>query len=204
MAFSPGTENTTGKQIVKALSDALFYIQPHLKTLHGRINDFIPAYFTSFMHQKVYNDPKIHKHTIPPIKREALEKVSSPLYALMLLPLMQTSKWHEFFVAVDTLAKNIQKYKEYLQQWAEKMTEAHRSPTPIRSFCDASNVKFVLGAVIRGPNLMQRYRSLEEQLLKQDEPVFLNDFAPINSRLKYCYLHELSLPFKVEVYTYHW
>ena len=33
LGFSPGTENTTGKQVVKALSDALFYIQPNLKTL---------------------------------------------------------------------------------------------------------------------------------------------------------------------------
>ena len=34
--------------------------------------------------------------------------------------------------------------------------------------------------------------------------VFLNDFAPAKARSRYTYLHELSLPFKLEVYTYHY
>ena len=37
-----------------------------------------------------------------------------------------------------------------------------------------------------------------------DEPVFLNDFAPPTPRLKYTYIHELSLPFRIEVYSYHY
>ena len=42
-----------------------------------------------------------------------------------------------------------------------------------------------------------------ESLKEYDEPIFLNDFSPSKPRLKYTYLHELSLPFKVEVYSYH-
>lgn len=37
-----------------------------------------------------------------------------------------------------------------------------------------------------------------------EEPVFLNDFAPTNARLRYVYMHELSLPFKIEVFCYHY
>ena len=33
LGFTPGFENTTGKQVVKGLSDALFYIQPSNLTL---------------------------------------------------------------------------------------------------------------------------------------------------------------------------
>ena len=33
--------------------------------------------------------------------------------------------------------------------------------------------------------------------------MFLNDFAPVNSRLRYIYFHEIALPFKIEIYIYH-
>ena len=51
LGFSTGTENTTGKQIVKVLTDALYYIQPHLQTLTGRILNFLPSYFSSMLGQ---------------------------------------------------------------------------------------------------------------------------------------------------------
>ena len=206
LGFSPGTENTTGKQVVKALCDALFFIQPHLTTLCGRITSFIPTYFNCLM-QRVYNDPQQHKHAIAPIKREALSKIGAPLYDLMLLPVMQASRWQEFSTAVDALAKNIDKYKEYLEQQVEKMQKAHQSPSPVRSFGDgkSSHVKFILGAATRKPNLITRYKILEEfmfHLKEYDEPVFLNDFSPNSARQKYTYIHELSLPFKIEMYCY--
>ena len=31
----------------------------------------------------------------------------------------------------------------------------------------------------------------------------MNDFAPLNTRLRYVYLHEIALPFNVELYSYH-
>ena len=35
------------------------------------------------------------------------------------------------------------------------------------------------------------------------ELVFVNDFAPPNPRDKFTYLHELSLPFEIEMYSYY-
>lgn len=63
-----------------------------------------------------------------------------------------------------------------------------------------------MGVEIRKPNIIARYKSLEERMTQQqvyEEPIFLNDFAPPNPRLKYTYIHELSLPFRIEVYSYH-
>lgn len=143
LGISPGVEHTTGKLVVKTLADALFYIQPHEKTLSGRIPNFIPSYFSCLLEQ-VYNDPKSHKHAISPIKRETLQKITASLYTLMLLPLMQTARWK---VCIAAIAKNIDKYIEYLHQQATKMKEAHRSPTPIRSCGDgtSSHVKLLWG-----------------------------------------------------------
>ena len=93
--------------------------------------------------QRVYNDPQQHKHAIAPIKREALGKIGAPLYDLMLLPVMQASRWKEFSTAVDALAKNIDKYKEYLEQQVEKMQKAHQSPSPVHSFGDGKSSLYV-------------------------------------------------------------
>ena len=94
LGFSPGLENTTGSQIVKCLTDALFYIQPHYKTLQARIPNFLPPYFSALF-TKVYNDPKAHKHAVPQLKSVQLKKVSAPLYSILLLPMMMTrSHWH--------------------------------------------------------------------------------------------------------------
>ena len=52
---------------------------------------------------------------------------------------------------------------------------------------------------------LHRYKDLEKALSSMSaysEPVFVNDFAPINPRLRYKYIHELSLPFTVELYSY--
>ena len=168
LGFSPGVENSTGKQVVKALSDALFYIQPHVKTFNGRISEFILSYFSSLLDQ-VYNDPRVHKHALSPIRRETLQKISGPLFTLMLLPLLQTTRWKEFATAIEKLAKNIDKYIEYLQQQAIKIQEAHRSPTPVRSCGDgtSSHVKFIVGAGIRKPNIIARYKSLEEKMMQK-------------------------------------
>ena len=155
----------------------------------------------------IYNDPQAHKHAI--VKRDKLLQISGPLFALMLLPLMQAVRWKEFAAAVNTLEKNIDKYIEYLKQQAATMQVAHHSLTPLRSPGDgtSSHVKFIVGAAIRKPNLIAWYRCLEERMVQMevyDKLVFLNDFAPPNPRFKYTYLQELSLPFRIEVFTYHY
>ena len=89
MGFSPGLENTTGNQIVKCLTDALFYMQPHYKMPQARIPGFLPLYF-SFLLSKVYNDPKARKHALPRMKSDQLRRVSAPLYSILLLPMLES------------------------------------------------------------------------------------------------------------------
>ncbi len=102
----------------------------------------------------MYNNPHAHKHAIPPIKKDILDKISRPLFDIMLLPVMQAAKWKEFVAAIDILSKNINKYLEYLQEQATKMQQIYPSLTLIRSLGDgtSSNVKFVVGASNRKSN----------------------------------------------------
>ena len=176
LGFSTGLELITGKQVVKALTDALFYFQPHIKTLQARIPNFIPAYFVC-LQQKIYNDPKAHKHAVLPMKREAEEKVSSPLVSSLILPVMQTPTWKEFAAAIRALAENAHKCYTCLEEKADTMQQVHHSASVIRSIHDgnSSTAKFITKADVRKPNLIARYNILEEKLARMEEdeePVF--------------------------------
>jgi hypothetical protein len=203
MGFSPGVENTTGNQIVKYVADALFYIQPHYKTLQATIPGFLPPYFSPLL-SKVYNDPKAHKHAVPQMKSDQLRQVSAPLYSIPLLPMMAKSQWKDFSDAVRVLAENFKKYSEYLDEKSSTMAQVHSSTTPARTVSDGRsvNIKIVKAEGARKPNLIARYKELEEKLSKAEEyeePLFVNDFAPLNSHLRYVYLHDMALPFNVEL-----
>ena len=50
LGFTPGFENITGKQVVKGLSDALFYIQP----FNGRISNFVPSLLNRCKEDYIY------------------------------------------------------------------------------------------------------------------------------------------------------
>ena len=52
---------------------------------------------------------------------------------------------------------------------------------------------------VRKPNLIAHYKTLDEKLLSAAEYEEPNDFTSVNARFRYVYLHEISLPFKVEV-----
>lgn len=113
MGFNSSTENTTGKQVAsRTLSDALFYIQPHL---HGRISNFIPFCLLDQVYTMILKPTSM---PLPPVKKEALDKINNSLFALMLLPVMQAAIGGKNFHA---WAKNIVKYIEYLERQASRI-----------------------------------------------------------------------------------
>ena len=95
-----------------------------------------------------------------------------------------------------------------LEEKADTMQQAHQPASAICSIHDgkSSMLQFITKADVRKPKLLARYKTLEEKLVnmeKDEKPVFLKDFAPDNAWLRYVYLHEILLPFKVEVCIYH-
>lgn len=134
--------------------------------------------------------------------------ISDQLYAALTLPCMAQSHWKSFASALHTLASNIDDYGKYLQQKSTDMQKRHSEPMPLRTPDDgrSSNIQTIVEARARPPHLVARYKDLESALLAQKEygdPVFINDFAPSSPRFRYKYMHELHLPFTVELYSYH-
>lgn len=121
---------------------------------------------------------------------------------------MSEQPWTTFASSLYTLAKSVDAYTEYLRQKATEMQTKQGEPTPLRTPFDghSNNVKSVAEAKARTPHLIAKYKDLETALLGQDmygEPTFINDYAPSTPRFRYTYIHELSLPFPVELYSYH-
>lgn len=111
---------------------------------------------------------------------------------------MESCRWKEFATAIRALAENSHKNSK---EKAEAMHQVHQSSCAVRSVHDgkSSNLKFIAKAAVRKPNLIAHYKTLEEKLLSAAEYEEPNDFIPVNARLRYVYLHEISLAFKVEV-----
>ena len=60
--------------------------------------------------------------------------------------------------------------------------------------------------LIRTPGIVQRYSALEKVLTTHEpyqEAISLVEFVPGDRRQRYKYIHELELPFAVELYSYH-
>ena len=53
------------------------------------------------------------------MKHEAGEKVSGPLFSLLILPVMRTPTWQEFAAAIRASAENAHKYYTYLEEKAD-------------------------------------------------------------------------------------
>lgn len=121
---------------------------------------------------------------------------------------MEASRWKEFAAAVCTLVENSHRYAAYLEEKVVAMKEVHQSSTLVRSVHDgkSSILEFIAQAVVRKPNLIARYKALEEKLqsTQQYEAIFWMILSPsMHGFGMSIYLHEISLPFKIEVYTYH-
>ncbi len=207
LGFSAGCEMTSGKQVVSTLQHSLFYLLPHLPTLKSRNQSFLPDYFVPFT-EKTYSDTKAHKHSLPPLDRKKLVSLCREMYGTLSLPCMSEQSWKTFSSSLYSLAKNVDNYIEYLQQKLIEMQKTHHEPTPLRTPVDgnSSNVRCVAEAKVRPPRLIARYKDLESALLAEEmygEPIFVNDFAPSSPRFRYTYIHEINLPFTVELYSYH-
>ena len=89
--------------------------------------------------------------------------------------------------------ENFKKYSQYLDEKSSAMAQVHSSTTPACTVSDGKfvNIKIIKAEGARKPNLIVQYKELEEKLFKAkeyEEPLFVNDLAPLNTRLRYVYL----------------
>ena len=123
--------NVSGKQLVKALCNVLWYIDGHHETLAVR-SCRIPEIFSPFQN---YNKPELSKHR----KREHtnfsevdLRGLSSELFVLLLNSYWKRSAWSSFKTHIEALARSLVDYADYLSDQNKKMKIHHSQNLPSR------------------------------------------------------------------------
>jgi hypothetical protein len=86
--------------------------------------------------------------------------------------------------SVTMLAECMAKYATYLKAKCETIKKHYVTLTPVRSASDCESFCLIPKAAWVEPLTVSKYRSLQERfdVTKEFELLFLNEYAPINTR----------------------
>ena len=208
VGFRNGSEQTAGKELVGVLADVLFEVLPaeRRKRLEDRGLHF-PGFFQPLT-TSVYNDPSKHRHgRLPQLTRTDLSRMVEKLLRVRGLPTLQSASWGNVSAAITALATCLDKYGKYLETTTQRVNLMHHQMEPARlPKTGESDAVVRKEGCVRELALVARYKSLE-QALAASEPYqkafFVNDVAPADRQQHYRYVHEMQLPFAVELYHFH-
>ncbi|CAG2219397.1 PIP5K [Mytilus edulis] len=199
VGFTPIQVNTTGQSIVKTLSNALWYIDPHMLKFQNRGIKILPAFFKNC---HGFNNWKVHKKKEPMILLEDLEVHLTACMDMVAMPWYLNEKFKVFRLACETLIEGMIKYSDFLKQQRERTAKVHSYEKPVRSITDSWSIKASLS---KSKEVKPQYSAMKERLdqLNFYEPVFVNEFSPRDKIDRRYWLEHLSLPFPVKIYTHH-
>lgn len=153
----PG-DNVNGKRLLKAITNALWYIDGRHETLEKR-SCRIPLIFSKF---QGYNVPEMSKHR----KRDhsnmnssELKTLSSDLFTVLLCPFWKQPQWLTFKVHVEGLAKCLLDYSEYLSESSKKMKQHHLATVLSRQLATNLSISFLPVTDLR-PSKLKRLNTM--------------------------------------------
>ena len=197
VGWSPGVIKTTGEKFVKALSDALWTLDPHHKSFADR-SITIPSDFHEF---SGYNDWQRKKQKKPQLTQAMLKNHMDRLSDFLMQPWFCLSRFDALRSLVEKLLETMHQYILYLEAHNRRMIRSHQSPEPIRSVDQSISVFTV--AEVDGPTKSE-YTELEEVMLSKEfyDPVFLNDLSPKERYQRRHWLENLHLQFPIMMYRF--
>lgn len=172
VGWSADCVETTGKKFVGVMTDILWYLDGHEKTLMDR-GITVPSLFAGF---SGFNKPESHGHKRIPMEATKLRTFSQNLFSISEEPWLSRSIWSSINDTIKDLASNLSSYCDYLDHQRKRSNDRHLSPVLIRASPEAE--KFT----ILSPHLpvklayVERYKALNS-ILKEEScfsPVFLN------------------------------
>lgn len=119
----------SGKNFIQALTNCLWYIDPHLDKIRDRSFD-VPILFD---HLTRYNVPENHKHKRHDIDRVVLLAHAVDLDRVIEQPWINGPLWLPIKTAVVNLSETLHNYHDYLEKCSKRMDENRESLRPIRS-----------------------------------------------------------------------
>ena len=130
VGWTGGSHDTIGKKFVNRLTDALWYIDPHLSTLNAR-SYHLPVLFTQLktyqgdeIYNKFYNTSHHRKN---PLSHQKLAQLSSSLELSISQPWACDDMWNQVIPAIVSLIEIMRKYSEYLVTTNASMNKLHHN-----------------------------------------------------------------------------
>ena len=197
--FTREASTGVGEELVVALTDVFWYIDGQHKTLADRSHT-VPDIFRQFSD---YNLPEVYKH-----KKKATENMqssnlknhSSVLFRICGTAYMKSANWLIVRRNLLQLADNLRQHADYLDNQNEVVTEKHRKLTRT----DEYEWEVYAPQTVKNPTLIARYKNVNQVILQSLPyvPVFMNEYAPNDSRRRYEFLKGLYFECKVVRFSY--
>ena len=141
-----------------------------------------------------YNSQEEHKHMkLPPLSCKLVEKLADSLREVLLFPFLQGQRWETTRHASRALLDGLKKYANYLKSTTARINLVHERLEPARQPGDgiSTSTRRIEGSV-RGELHSRAFY----------DPLCLENYVPDDRRSRYFYVHELTLPFPVELHSY--
>lgn len=128
--------DTIGKTFVNRITSAIWYIDPHLSTLHARSCN-LPVFFTQL---KTYQDGETYNkfyhtshHKKNPLSQQKLVYLSNSLELSVNQPWANNNVWNQVIPATLSLIEILKKYAGYLAITTTNMNILHHSDESARN-----------------------------------------------------------------------
>ena len=193
-----------GSSFIKALTDLLWYIDPHHEKLNLR-NCNIPETFLSLPQYKINSSYNLFyytgKHKKEQLKREKLEDYLKVVEHFIVQPWASQEYWKSFISNIFELCHNVRKYISYLELVNNDMVLNHSKNEPIRNLMD--NVTLEIRNKQR--NFNQKFKDISNLLCDSDfyELHLLDNYLPNDKRTRYDFINELKVDYTFTLYRYY-
>ena len=203
--FPYASANTEGKHCIEVLSSALWYITNHHQTIEDRcrhVSGLIPVP-SEYGVYTGYNDTKRKKTKSDQLEREKLRLHSGALHGLLMKPYMNSSDaWREECKNLESLAKCLHNYAEYLNTQNIKMKSVQSASSPARTLDEDTSIQF------RPSNqfVEEKYDLINSVMVEVgkdvpvvfDEDIHLKD-AFENNMQRFRYFADMSLDVPIDI-----
>jgi len=193
-----------GSGFIKALTDLLWYIDPHHEKLNCR-SCIIPEIFLSLPQYKIKSSYNLFyytgKHKKEQLKREKLDDYLKAIEHFVTQPWAGQENWKSFISNVFELCHSIRKYISYLESVNNEMILNHSRNEPIRNLLD----NITLEVRNKQRNFDLKFRNISDLLHNSDfyELHLLDNYLPKDKRIRYDFINELRVDCTFTLYRYY-
>jgi hypothetical protein len=202
-----GVHQTLGKEFVERVTNAIWYIDPHLKLLQFHLY-YLPILFKELAtyasddtDKNIYNLAyHTSHHKKEPISHQKLDLLIKSLELSIEQPWVNNNEWNDIIPAIISLSDMMRKYSEHLAKTRKVMVAIHHSDEPARDPTNSARMFHVLGC--KEDDLDEQYWELNDAILQRGFYQYMDiySYLPADIMKRYRYLQNLQLTCPIGIY----